>query len=239
MKNRFYETIADNYDYIFPPSPPQVEFISSFAKDKENILDIGCGTGNLSIGLSKHFNQVFGIDLDSEMVNLAKAKDVSNIDYKCMNMLTLEKHFKPSQFNNIASCGNTLVHLSSLAEIEDFFTQTRSILKPHGTLFIQIINYDRILDNNIEGLPTVDNDHIKFERYYKYQKQEHKISFDTILTIKKSGTIINNSVQLLPIRKKEIHTALVNAGYKNISFYGNFKKEELKETSIPMIIKAF
>ena len=46
----FYQSISDHYDEIFPLNKAQVDFVEkSFDNvDELSLLDIGCGTGNLS-----------------------------------------------------------------------------------------------------------------------------------------------------------------------------------------------
>ena len=68
-------------------------------KSQNRILDIGCGTGSVSSLLAEIGHQVTGIDLSSEMINLAKTKSekASNqIEYYVMeasNPAFLEKSF--------------------------------------------------------------------------------------------------------------------------------------------------
>jgi len=48
---RFYDTIADKYDYIFPLSPMQKKFLDEEVEGKK-ILDVGAATGKLTEYLS-------------------------------------------------------------------------------------------------------------------------------------------------------------------------------------------
>lgn len=56
-------------------------------KDDGISLDIGCGTGNYSIALSKSFKELVGIENSEEMIRSAEAKatllGVNNIDFIC------------------------------------------------------------------------------------------------------------------------------------------------------------
>ena len=244
MSEHFYQSIAPYYDFIFSYNPDQKDFIISSAngqlKDK-SVLDIGCGTGNLTFELSKHFKKIVGIDMDVDMLNIAETKKRTNkdkIDFKCTNMLEIKNHFFASTFDLIFSFGNTLVHLNNSEEIEDFLKQTKMILKPGGKLLLQIINYDRILAYDIQSLPLIENENIKFERYYKYHGQRKKIIFETILTVKKKNMVKKNKVELYPVLKKEIKNLLMDAGYTMVLFYWNFKKGNVTATSVPLIIEA-
>ncbi len=244
MNMKFYKRIAPYYDDIFPYNSIQKDFVLS-TSDGQNqekyILDIGCGTGNLALELSDHFDKVIGIDIDQEMIGLARAKAKalgSRAEFECMGMLEIERHFIDCLFDLIACFGNTLVHLGDSGEIESFLSKARKLLKPGGKLLVQIVHYDRILIQDIRSLPLIENHRIRFERFYCLRKDSGKINFETTLFIKNTGRTIKNSIELYPVMKEEIELLLFNAGYADIMYYGSFKGEMLSENSIPLIIEA-
>lgn len=237
----FYSRIAEQYDLIFPFSPPQKKFVQSSVSaplEEKNILDIGCGTGNLTIELSPLVNSITGIDLNPEMIKAAQQKS-DQPTFLCRNMLDLSKDFPPASFDTVLCFGNTVVHLDGMAQIAEFFSQVRKILKPNGKILLQIINYDRILTYKIDHLPTIENNHIKFERFYIYQEDIHRVNFDTRLTLKVSGEVIENSVQLYPILKDELKQVLIDSSFDTLHWYGNFKKEPLTNQAVPLVLEAF
>jgi glycine/sarcosine N-methyltransferase len=239
---KFYSSIADFYDYIFPYNTMHKNYILSSINEseKKEILDIGCGTGNLSIEVAKSFKNVTSIDLDSEMICKAKSKaeEVNNLDFRCMNMLNIKRTFGEDAFYGVFSFGNTIVHLNSLDEISNFFAQVRSVLKMSGKFLFQIINYDRVLQQKVKALATIENDYIIFERDYNYLESHNSIEFVTKLTIKKSGEVLDNVVTLYPLLQQEIENMLIKNGFKEIKFYGNFKKEKLRSDSVPLIVET-
>jgi len=238
----FYESIADYYDDIFPLNPAQVNFIlESLDSGDMKILDVGCGTGSLSIALSYHFKEVYGIDPDEEMLKLAVEKAGSktpNLSFYPYGMLDLKRLYKAASFDAVLCIGNTLVHLSSAEEIQDFLKQANTVIKPGGKLLIQIINYDRIFSEAIYSLPTIENERIKFIRNYHYPDTKEFIDFETILSIKSSGKEIRNSIKLFPVRKRVLEELLVRSGFPDIAFFGNFKRDALQEESTPLVIEA-
>ncbi len=238
----FYRSIAEVYNKIFPLNPGQVAFTNrAFSQTGDlSLLDIGCGTGSLSLALSTTFKKVVGIDLDEAMLEKAgiDANEKTNLEFFTLDMLEIDSHFYPETFDGILCYGNTLVHLSSLEQISLFFKKCQGLLNPHGKLLIQIINYDRILDQRINSLPTLENNDIQFIRNYNYNADKHLIDFETILTIKKKNQVIMNSVPLFPVRKSEIEAAFLDAGFSKLNFFGNFKGEALAADSIPMVIEA-
>lgn len=239
----FYRQISNYYDHIFPLNRSQIDFIkTSFLQtEHKSFLDIGCGTGHLAMELSPFFDHITAIDLDEAMVEKAKlrpSKERNNLEYKTLNMLSIDRFFDKESLNGIACFGNTLVHLPDSETVLSFLQKCSTVLKPMGKLQIQIINYDRIIDKNIDALPTIENDIIMFKRDYLFHPSINKLDFKTTLIIKDTGEKIENTIALYPIRKKELHNLLQCAGFKNIAYFGDFKRGALHENSIPLIVEV-
>jgi len=239
----FYKSISEHYDDIFPYKPIQLDFVrNSCGKSSEKrVLDVGCGTGSLSIALAPHFNEVTGIDPDETMLELANEKSDeqhANISFYPYGMLDLNKHDQLKGVDAVLCFGNTLVHLDSADEIMAFLEQAKKILKPGGKLLIQIINYDRIFEQKVSGLPTIENDRIKFVRHYHYDDSESFLDFETILSVKSSREEIRNQIRLFPVRKDDLNEMLLQAGFGDIRFYGNLKRDAYHSDSIPLVLEA-
>jgi len=235
----FYESIAKVYDYIFPKNRKQLEFVESIKKisSEEKILDIGCATGNLTELLGEKTGNVVGIDLDKELLKEAKYKH-PNLNFENMNMLKINEKFEENSFDRVVSFGNTLVHLDSREEVEEFFQKVYKTLKLNGFFIVQIINYNRIIEKNIKNLPTIDNEKVKFVRDYEYDKSIGKVDFITELTIKEANLNIKNNIKLLALTKIEIQKFLGETGFRNIEFYGDFEGRELSDNSEALIFVA-
>jgi len=238
----FYDSIASWYDYIFPAAPAQVEFIEKRMGHLSNckVADVGCGTGNLSIQLAQKGANVTGLDLDSEMLRLARHKSnaTENPDFICADMLQLSGLFKPDSLDAVVCFGNTLVHLQRPGNVRSFFQQCKTVLKPGGRLLFQIINYDYVLDEGIMGLPSIDNEHICFERAYELREQDELINFKTKLTVKDSNKVIKNVTTLQPLRKDLLMQILADTGYGERHLFGSFMQTPLQPTSIALVAEV-
>jgi glycine/sarcosine N-methyltransferase len=239
----FYEEIADYYDLIFPFNKAHIDFVKSCIEEpyrSKTVLDVGCGTGDLVIALADIGFHAIGIDYDAKMLDKAgeKINKENNVVFNRLDMREIALYFNVPTFNAVLCLGNTLVHLTGLAEIESFCKQIKSVLKDKGRFLLQILNYDHILDHNIKSLPLIENNIIAFERYYKYDDINNLIDFKTVLTVKESKRIIENTILLYPLRKQELDMALRKAGFTDITYYGDFDKKELREDSLPLIAVA-
>jgi glycine/sarcosine N-methyltransferase len=236
----FYSSIAKAYDYIFPLKKPAFEFTVNQINKKSKLLDVGCATGSMSIALSPYCGKIDAFDLDNEMIKIAqqKARKQDNINFYYGNMAQLIDQSQNSNYDLVFCYGNTLVHLLSIEDISNFLKQVYEILKPNGKLALQILNYDYIIDNKITELPTIENDHIRFDRTYQFNSDNRLIDFNTKLTIKKNNEAINNTTRLFSIRPLEIKSQLSNQGFSDINMYSSYKKAKLSNTELPLIITA-
>lgn len=239
---KFYSSISKYYDYIFPLNPKQVSFCESYIKAPSDILDIGCATGNLSIALAKKGHAVKAIDLDEEMIHLAKNKakqaGVSLLTkFEKINMNDIQEVYPPKYFDGICLFGNTLVHLLYENEIDSFFSSVFSLLKDKGLFLIQILNYDYILGNNITLLPIIENKKIHFTREHDFQR-DGLIDFNTKLKILNRDMEISNSIPLFPIKKDLLIEKLNVAGFTSIETFSGFDKTMPNKHSLPFVVAA-
>ena len=176
---KFYDTIADKYDYIFPLSPMQKKFLDEEIKGK-NILDVGASTGKVTEYLSGKGFHVYSLDINERLINKAAQKGISVVN---MNMLDIDKLEK---FDTIINIGNTLPHLNNNEEIYEFLEKSYNRLNDAGKLIIQIINFSKFVkqkdENNFLGtLPLIENEEILLNINYNELKDYfEKIGFRNI-----------------------------------------------------------
>ncbi len=230
-----YKSIAKVYDYIFPQNINQLNFIDRIKPitKHETILEIGCATGNLTELLYSKSDHVIGLDLDDALLEEA-SKKYPHMTFINENMLNIS-NFK-TNFDRIVCFGNTLVHLPDRDAVTSFFNRVYEQLNDNGLFIVQIINYDRIVSQNIDHLPTIENDHIKFTR--DYDLKNGYVSFDTELVIKETSQVIESKLPLLTLQQNEIQTYLEMAGFKDIQFYGNLKGDLIQPTDIPLLFSC-
>ncbi len=237
----FYSAISDYYNEIFPVNPVQLSFILNCTPEHENkkLLDVGCGTGGLPINLINKFKSISAIDTNKQMLDIAwQNSGKMNIDFKEADMLNIQNIFENQSFDVVVCFGNTLVHLNNIDEITSFFMQAKALLNPGGKLLFQIINYDNVLDNSLSGLPTIENEHVRFVRNYNHKSNGY-INFNTILTIKETGNVLENNVNLYPVRKIQLEKALKYSGYNVCNSYGSFKKDPYNHVGLPLIYECY
>ena len=228
--SQFYNQIAEKYDFIFPLSPAHKTFFASELHGK-TILDVGAATGNLTAYLSSQGYEVTAIDLSERLIAKAAEKGVT---VQQLNMFAIDE--LPT-FDNIVCIGNTLPHLDSKTSVQLFLQKAYGQLTQGGKLVLQLVNFQKYFAQQqgdyLGNLPLIENDKVKFERYY-YLNEEGKIRFKTIL-----DDTIKNEELLQPIFADQLTEWLTQIGFQAINLYGNFKKDPFdKEKSMALIVTA-
>jgi 2-polyprenyl-3-methyl-5-hydroxy-6-metoxy-1,4-benzoquinol methylase len=106
---------------------------TSLKPNKAAILDVGCGTGSLSIVLANLGYEVTGIDLSPEMISLAEAKAMAlhrPIQFCVMD--AAYPQFPPQQFDAVL-CRHVLW---ALPQMDKVLRRWIRLLKPGGRLLL-------------------------------------------------------------------------------------------------------
>ena len=164
---------------------------------------------------------------------IAKAAE-KGVTVQQLNMLAIDE--LPT-FDNIVCIGNTLPHLDSKTSVQLFLQKAYRQLTQGGKLVLQLVNFQKYFAQQqgdyLGNLPLIENDKVKFERYY-YLNEEGKIRFKTIL-----DNTIKNEELLQPIFADQLTQWLTQIGFQAINLYGNFKKDPFdKEKSMALIVTA-
>jgi 2-polyprenyl-3-methyl-5-hydroxy-6-metoxy-1,4-benzoquinol methylase len=235
---QFYDSLANEYDELtgFAERFDKERLIFQMLVQKYDmkiVLDAGCGTGIHSILLSQLGLHVTATDISAQMLRQAKR----NAEHMSVQVDTIQTSFQGmnesvhNKFDAVFCLGNTLPHVLTEEELCQSFKSFREILNSGGRVFLQLLNYDRILNfrERILNIKEV-NDKI-FVRFYDYEGES--IVFN-ILTIQKSGGQMEhslNSVRLFPWRSSDIVRSLKDAGFHNAELFGTMALNAYDEYS--------
>ena len=137
----------------------------------ENILDIGCGTGNLTIKMARNNPtcNIIGIDIDKNMIKEAKINlkkmNLENISFNTIDFIKYEPSIK---FHLIFS--NSAIHW--IHDKIAVFQKIKNILTPNGRAGIQIPDTKNLYE--ITPLLTKPIEELKLYEYFKSWKHPLK-----------------------------------------------------------------
>ena len=110
------------------------------ANKKDRILEIGCGSSQVLEYLSKKSNNVYGVDIDKEIIEEQKKRLKSSVKLKVDNKLEEGLSFEDSYFD-IIILSDVIEHVSNRFEA---MKELKRILKPGGQLVIVTPNVCKI-----------------------------------------------------------------------------------------------
>lgn len=224
-----YRKIAPYYKYIFPSSPVQRKFFRRLFEEHgvKSVLDVACGSGEQLEMFADMGVKADGLELEEAMVQLINNKlcgHPAGIRVKAGNMLDAADIFQ-GPYDAAINIGNSLVHLSNLDEISGAIRSMARVMAPGGLAIIQIVNYDRILDNRVTSLSTIetkdgDGNPLTFQRDYDLSGLPETIRFITRLKV--GDLDLEGSTPLFPLRSEALSTLANEAGFVRPVLYGGY-----------------
>jgi 2-polyprenyl-3-methyl-5-hydroxy-6-metoxy-1,4-benzoquinol methylase len=160
LEARFYDKIWGRHDYDV-----DIKFVAGLFRKHHcrSVVDIGCGTGNHALRLSKMGYQVTGVDVSPTMLKIAKAKDKeAKIRFMLGDMKKLEKVISKRQRFDAAIClGQVFSHLMADKDVHALLNRLHKILRKNGLFVFSARNAKKI---NEEYLNRLLLDHMLNEK---------------------------------------------------------------------------
>jgi len=164
-------------------------------KYNSTVLEVGCGTGQLSLFLKRFNRLIFGIDLSIPSLKLAEdfrlRNEIDNVFFSKMNIFNLQ--FKNEVFDYVIS--NGVLHHTYNTEIA--FEKILKPLKKDGYIIIGLYHkYGRFYTNLRQKLIKIFGESFKFldkrttnkniseEKRYAWLNDQYKNPFETSHTLK-------------------------------------------------------
>ncbi|NBB71463.1 MAG: methyltransferase domain-containing protein [Alphaproteobacteria bacterium] len=186
----------------------------------ESVVDCACGTGFHSIVLAHDGFEVYAADgaptmIDQTRENAEKAR-TPLADARVVDWRDLAATYGENRFDALICLGNAFTHLFDHEARRDALASMFAVVKPGGLVCIDHRNYDSILDHGysskqqfyytgdgVDARPvTISRTLCKFE--YKFP----------------NGDV--HSLQMYPLRQNYLSHLLDDAGFVDVTRYGDF-----------------
>lgn len=157
------------------------------SRKKQNVLEIGCGTGRHTQKLLKQNNKVTGIDISEGMLEVAKKKLPAE-NLTLLNADYMTHDFAADSFDVIVS---SLV-VEHIENLELLFQKVRKILKPGGEFYLSEIHPDRTAKGIMAHFKTADEKEIHLTGYAHKESDFKAAAEKASLQIKRQETILGS-----------------------------------------------
>ncbi len=246
-------SVAEFYDALAPDYDTMTGFQKRFVQEKpffrllvgnhdvKTAVDAGCGTGFHSLLLAQLGVEVTAVDLSSAMIREVK-KHAKTLDLTVNTLRAAFVDLKSvlkANVDAVFAMGNSVAHLLTERELRSAFGSFASILKPGGVLFLQNLNYDRILAGKERVQSVKEAGDKTFVRFYDYDGDLLKFN---ILTIEGKGETMTQklqSVRLNPVCSGEMTSLLAASGFTDVRLFGSIALEEYRpDASKDLVVLA-
>lgn len=160
--NNWFDQGGEAYAYFRPGYPDQlVEFLVAVTPDHRLAVDVGCGTGQLTSRLARHFDQVFGLDSSTDQI--ANATPAERTRYQCA----------PAEMMPLPDKSASLVTAAQAAhwfDLPAFYAEARRVLMPDSILALisyGVLRLEPELDERFR--------HFYWQEIYSYWPPERKL----------------------------------------------------------------
>ena len=146
------------YDFLFPTADDSARvldetrrarlaasekfYLEEAQRGGGRVLDLGCGTGRLTILIARAGIEIVGADLSLTMLDTARAKASAgglNVQFLQADMRNFDLG---AQFRAILIAGNSLLHLFTREELMQCLRTVRRHLAPGGQVVFDVSNPD-------------------------------------------------------------------------------------------------
>lgn len=227
-----YENLASVYDKLMEDMPYEEwaqyldKIIKKEAPHTKSILDLGSGTGSISILLSEMGYDVTNLDFSNEMLILAQQKYIEkDIPGNFLELDIRDIDFEES-YDVAVSTFDTLNYFLDKEELSEIFNKVFRAVRENG-LFVFDLNtrykFEKILGNEVYTYNTEDLVYI-WEN--NYSSEDEILEIDISFFLKKSDMLYERFNELHIQRYysiREIRGLLKKTGFKKVLVFQDLR----------------
>ena len=188
------------------------------------ILDVGCGTGTLSLWLGEQGYDVTAIDLSKGMIQSAKQKaKKANLDIHFQNTDIRKLKFT-SLFDLALSIFDTMNHLTKYTDLQKAMKNIHKALKPKGYFLFDMITPYELLTQWNHGIRYENNGNVSLLLHSNYHRKNRLAEISGKFVVRNGKRILTHTRQFYnkAYTRKEINSILRHSGFKLIHAYDCF-----------------
>ncbi len=258
MSSALYDSfIADYYDEspVVKGRTQDVVFYREAAREfGDPVLELGCGTGRITMALAEAGKRITGLDLSERMLERAVKKRAAlrveareRVHLVQGNMAGFDLGEK---FRLIIIPFRPFQHLLEVHEQMNCLECARKHLAPGGRLILDVFQTDaqRIHDpvhmreTLVTEYNTADGRQVKIsERVAAFHRAQQINDVEMVFSVKHTGGREERLVFAWPLRyffRYEVEHLLARCGFRVSTEYGDFDKTPIRDDSAEMVFIA-
>ncbi|MCR8850664.1 class I SAM-dependent methyltransferase [Rossellomorea sp. SC111] len=163
-----YERFAYVYDYLMQDVPYEgwLEYVNRQAErysiQGKRVLDIACGTGELSLRLARDGYDVTGVDLSQDMLTIAQEKaSAQNVQLKLFQQ-DMSRLDSLGEYDIITIFCDSLNYLEDESDVESTFKGVYTHLKQDGLFLFDVHSIFKMTQIFMNQTFTLTDEHVSY-----------------------------------------------------------------------------
>ena len=245
-----YESFARVYD-LFMDNIPYEEWcayltglLQEYGVTDGLVLELGCGTGNMTQLLAQKGYDMIGVDNSMDMLEIAmekKEEEGQDILYLLQDMREFELY---GTVRAVVSVCDSMNYITEAEDLLKVFRLVNNYLDPGG-IFIFDLNteykYEEILGDTTIAEDREDASFI-WDNYYDPEEQINEYDLALFIPVEKDGETLYRKYEETHYQKayplEKVKELLSKAGMEFIDAYDAFTRNPVKENSERIYILA-
>lgn len=240
-----YSEFAQVYDLFMDNIPYEewcdylVTLLKRHGVDDGLVLELGCGTGNMTEALKSRGYDMIGIDNSEEMLAEAIEKNMENdsdtgekpVLYLCQDMREFELYGTVRAVVSICDCINYITDPADLAEV---FSLVNNYLDPGGVFIFDLNTEYKYAQVMGDTTVAEDREESSFIWDNQYDPEERINIYDLAIFLREENGLYRKYQETHYQRAyslQEIQEALALAGMEFVTAYDAFTKDAPRKES--------
>ena len=245
-----YESFARVYD-LFMDNIPYEEwcgYLTGLLEDQGIrdglVLELGCGTGNMTRLLAKKGYDMIGVDNSVDMLEIAmekKEEEGQDILYLLQDMREFELY---GTVRAVVSVCDSMNYLTEEEDLLEVFRLVNNYLDPGGIFIFDLNTEYKYVEILGEATIAEDREDASFiwDNYYDPEEQINEYDLALFIPVEKDGETLYRKYEETHYQKayslEKVKELLAKAGMEFVDAYDAFTRNPVKEDSERIYILA-
>ncbi len=237
-----FENIAEYYDELYPVSDELKKFYKeetkTFVRPVKH-LSIGCGTGTFEHYLAKNDTDVTGLETVFPLIESANRKrrtQLMSLRFFQMSSLEMCRFLGKSFYDVISIPNGRVVFTYDQTLMAKFFYDCKQLLRPRGKLILELPNFEKFLPKEGCELPVKESIRARLFSKIEVDPDGRNFLYQEIENGNGKRFVVTKDAQILPLTKDKIETFAKDAGFKKLSFYGDYSHKDFTKDSDSLVV---
>jgi glycine/sarcosine N-methyltransferase len=246
-----YARWARVYDYFYPHRTAEIDFWIRIAQPfGRRLLDLMCGTAEVSLGLARAGYEILGLDLSSAMLSVGAERLAAAADYPARNLhlargTACAIPARDGAFDFALVGGNGSFNHLDGDQADLGLRELRRVLRPGAGLGLELVNpflLKEIYPERAFGpfRPTPPGISVVKTSLNHYDADQGLFHIDQVTRYEIDGQVgeFEESFALHVWQPGEIRTMLDRAGFVDLCFYGSYNLAPFDRWSPDLLVLA-